>query len=137
MACPPALAMAEAERMLPAFVTDIEGCWQNTVWRMTPSSSGSPAAPTAAAAPCWRKWVWWARRRVATTLHLGQPEGTRIPRLHLRTSREPQILAELDALIGRWARSATGNECFGDFVIRAGIIAPGYRLREGLLCSLN
>ena len=110
--------------MLPAFVTDIEGCWPSTAWRMTPSSSGSPAAPTVAAAPCWRKWVWWARRRVATTCTWGNLEGTRIPRLHLENITEPQILAELDALIGRWASERNPDECFGDFVIRAGIIAP-------------
>ncbi|MNG17240.1 Sulfite reductase [NADPH] hemoprotein beta-component [compost metagenome] len=58
-------------------------------------------------------------------LHLGgNLEGTRIPRLHLENITEPQILAELDALIGRWATERDGNECFGDFVIRAGIIAP-------------
>ena len=31
---------------------------------------------------------------------------------------------ELDALIGRWASERNPDECFGDFVIRAGIIAP-------------
>jgi sulfite reductase (NADPH) hemoprotein beta-component len=58
-------------------------------------------------------------------LHLGgNLEGTRIPRLHLENITEPQILAELDALIGRWASERNPDECFGDFVIRAGIIAP-------------
>ena len=57
--------------------------------------------------------------------HLGgNLEGTRIPRLHLENITEPQILAELDALIGRWAKDRNPGECFGDFVIRAGIIAP-------------
>ena len=35
-----------------------------------------------------------------------------------------QNLAELDALIGRWAKERNPNECFGDFVIRVGVIAP-------------
>ena len=34
-----------------------------------------------------------------------------------------QILAELDTLIGRWAKDRNAGECFGDFVIRQGIVA--------------
>ncbi|MNQ84885.1 Sulfite reductase [NADPH] hemoprotein beta-component [compost metagenome] len=58
-------------------------------------------------------------------LHLGgNLEGTRIPRLYQENITEPQILAELDSLIGRWAKERNPNECFGDFVIRVGVIAP-------------
>ena len=58
-------------------------------------------------------------------LHLGgNLEGTRIPRMYRENITEPQILAELDALIGRWASEREPGEGFGDFVIRAGIVAP-------------
>ncbi|HDT5891343.1 assimilatory sulfite reductase (NADPH) hemoprotein subunit [Aeromonas hydrophila] len=121
--CP--LAMAEAERMLPAFVTDIEGLLAKhgladdaIIFRVTGCPNGCGRAMLAEVG-----LVGKAPGRY--NLHLGgNLEGTRIPRLHLENITEPQILAELDTLIGRWAKDRTAGECFGDFVIRAGIIAP-------------
>ena len=37
---------------------------------------------------------------------------------------EQQIMDELDGLIARWSAEREGNEAFGDYVIRAKIIAP-------------
>jgi len=55
----------------------------------------------------------------------GNREGTRIPRLLLDNVGEADILGTLDGLIGRWAAErSNSSEGFGDFVIRAGVIAP-------------
>ncbi|WP_412705455.1 Sulfite reductase [NADPH] hemoprotein beta-component [Aeromonas rivipollensis] len=121
--CP--LAMAEAERMLPAFVTDIEALLAKhgladdaIIFRVTGCPNGCGRAMLAEVG-----LVGKAPGRY--NLHLGgNLEGTRIPRLHLENITEPQILAELDTLIGRWATERDGNECFGDFVIRVGLVAP-------------
>ena len=121
--CP--LAMAEAERMLPAFVTDIEALLAKhgladdaIIFRVTGCPNGCGRAMLAEVG-----LVGKAPGRY--NLHLGgNLEGTRIPRLHLENITEPQILAELDTLIGRWAKERDGNECFGDFVIRVGVVAP-------------
>lgn len=121
--CP--LAMAEAERMLPAFVTDIEGLLTKhglsndaIIFRVTGCPNGCGRAMLAEVG-----LVGKAPGRY--NLHLGgNLEGTRIPRLYQENITEPQILAELDSLIGRWAKERDGNECFGDFVIRAGVVAP-------------
>ncbi|OLF58955.1 sulfite reductase subunit beta [Aeromonas veronii] len=121
--CP--LAMAEAERMLPAFVTDIEGLLAKhglagdaIIFRVTGCPNGCGRAMLAEVG-----LVGKAPGRY--NLHLGgNLEGTRIPRLYQENITEPQILAELDGLIGRWAKDRNAGECFGDFVIRAGIIAP-------------
>jgi sulfite reductase (NADPH) hemoprotein beta-component len=121
--CP--LAMAEAERMLPAFVTDIEGLLTKhaladdaIIFRVTGCPNGCGRAMLAEVG-----LVGKAPGRY--NLHLGgNLEGTRIPRLYQENITEPQILAELDTLIGRWATERDGHECFGDFVIRAGIVAP-------------
>lgn len=121
--CP--LAMAEAERMLPAFVTDIEGLLAKhaladdaIIFRVTGCPNGCGRAMLAEVG-----LVGKAPGRY--NLHLGgNLEGTRIPRLYQENITEPQILAELDSLIGRWAKERNGAECFGDFVIRAGIVAP-------------
>ncbi|MGY3806476.1 assimilatory sulfite reductase (NADPH) hemoprotein subunit [Aeromonas veronii] len=121
--CP--LAMAEAERMLPAFVTDIESLLTKhgladdaIIFRVTGCPNGCGRAMLAEVG-----LVGKAPGRY--NLHLGgNLEGTRIPRLYQENITEPQILAELDVLIGRWAKDRHAGECFGDFVIRAGIIAP-------------
>ncbi|ARW80868.1 assimilatory sulfite reductase (NADPH) hemoprotein subunit [Aeromonas salmonicida] len=121
--CP--LAMAEAERMLPAFVTDIEGLLTKhglandaIIFRVTGCPNGCGRAMLAEVG-----LVGKAPGRY--NLHLGgNLEGTRIPRLYQENITEPQILAELDSLIGRWAAERTAAECFGDFVIRVGVIAP-------------
>jgi sulfite reductase (NADPH) hemoprotein beta-component len=121
--CP--LAMAEAERMLPAFVTDIEGLLAKhaladdaIIFRVTGCPNGCGRAMLAEVG-----LVGKAPGRY--NLHLGgNLEGTRIPRLYQENITEPQILSELDALIGRWAKERNPNECFGDFVIRVGVIAP-------------
>lgn len=121
--CP--LAMAEAERMLPAFVTDIEDLLTKhgladdaIIFRVTGCPNGCGRAMLAEVG-----LVGKAPGRY--NLHLGgNLEGTRIPRLYQENITEPQILAELDRLIGRWAAERTAAECFGDFVIRVGVIAP-------------
>jgi sulfite reductase (NADPH) hemoprotein beta-component len=121
--CP--LAMAEAERMLPAFVTDIEGLLTKhaladdaIIFRVTGCPNGRGRAMLAEVG-----LVGKAPGRY--NLHLGgNLEGTRIPRLYQENITEPQILAELDTLIGRWATERDGHECFGDFVIRVGVVAP-------------
>lgn len=121
--CP--LAMAEAERMLPAFVTDIEGLLTKhgladdaIIFRVTGCPNGCGRAMLAEVG-----LVGKAPGRY--NLHLGgNLEGTRIPRLYQENITEPQILAELDRLIGRWADERTAAECFGDFVIRTGVVAP-------------
>ncbi|WP_219597707.1 assimilatory sulfite reductase (NADPH) hemoprotein subunit [Aeromonas salmonicida] len=121
--CP--LAMAEAERMLPAFVTDIESLLTKhgladdaIIFRVTGCPNGCGRAMLAEVG-----LVGKAPGRY--NLHLGgNLEGTRIPRLYQENITEPQILAELDRLIGRWAAERTAAECFGDFVIRTGVVAP-------------
>ena len=35
---------------------------------------------------------------------------------------DKQILEEIDLLVGRWSKERNDGECFGDFVIRAGIV---------------
>ncbi len=121
--CP--LAMAEAERMLPAYVTDIEGLLakhgmndENIIFRVTGCPNGCGRAMLAEIG-----LVGKAPGRY--NLHLGgNREGTRIPRMYRENITDGQILEEMDGLIGRWATEREAGEGFGDFVIRVGIIAP-------------
>lgn len=122
--CP--LAMAEAERFLPEFVTDVEQLLskhslpqeENVILRVTGCPNGCGRAMLAEIG-----LVGKAPGRY--NLHLGgNRNGTRIPKMYLENITVEQIMAELDSLIGRWAQEREDGEAFGDFTIRAGIIEP-------------
>ncbi|GKW13159.1 assimilatory sulfite reductase (NADPH) hemoprotein subunit [Pectobacterium sp. IFB5596] len=121
--CP--LAMAEAERFLPEFVTKVEGIMQqhgvgdeHIVLRVTGCPNGCGRAMLAE--------IGLVGKAVGRyNLHLGgNREGTHIPRMYRENINETEILAEIDRLIGLWAQDRQPNEGFGDFVIRTNIIKP-------------
>jgi len=121
--CP--LAMAEAERFLPSFVTKVEEIMHNhgvgeehIVLRVTGCPNGCGRAMLAEVG-----LVGKAPGRY--NLHIGGNRiGTRIPRMYRENITESDILATLDELVGRWAKDREAAEGFGDFVIRAGIVTP-------------
>lgn len=121
--CP--LAMAEAERFLPAFVTRVEAIMdkhgvgaEHIVLRVTGCPNGCGRAMLAELG-----LVGKAPGRY--NLHLGgNRSGTRIPRMYRENITEEEILANIDELVGRWAQERTPGEGFGDFTIRAGIVRP-------------
>ncbi|MEZ8448922.1 assimilatory sulfite reductase (NADPH) hemoprotein subunit [Vibrio splendidus] len=120
--CP--LAMAEAERFLPEFVTDVEDILKkhglpeedNIILRITGCPNGCGRAMLAELG-----LVGKAPGRY--NMHLGgNKAGTRIPKMYKENITSVQILEEIDSLVGRWATERNDNEGFGDFTIRAGII---------------
>lgn len=121
--CP--LAMAEAERYLPAAVDRLEevltshGVGKDSIiFRITGCPNGCGRAMLAEIGLV-------GKGPGKYNLHLGgNREGTRIPRMYRENISEDDIFAELDTLIGRWATERHDNEAFGDFVIRANIIKP-------------
>ena len=121
--CP--LAMAEAERYLPAAVDRLEAVLtshgvgkDSIIFRITGCPNGCGRAMLAEIGLV-------GKGPGKYNLHLGgNREGTRIPRMYRENISEDEIFAELDTLIGRWASERHDNEAFGDFVIRANIIKP-------------
>lgn len=120
--CP--LAMAEAERFLPQFVTDVEGILkkhglpedENIILRVTGCPNGCGRAMLAEIG-----LVGKAPNRY--NLHLGgNKAGTRVPKMYKENITDAQILEEIDLLVGRWGKERHENEAFGDFTIRSGII---------------
>ncbi|MGF1726311.1 assimilatory sulfite reductase (NADPH) hemoprotein subunit [Photobacterium nomapromontoriensis] len=120
--CP--LAMAEAERFLPEFVTEIEQLLakhglpkdDNIILRVTGCPNGCGRAMLAEIG-----LVGKAPGRY--NVHLGgNRNGTRIPKMYRENITVEQILAEIDSLVGRWATEREADEAFGDFTIRTGII---------------
>ncbi|ABR75038.1 assimilatory sulfite reductase (NADPH) hemoprotein subunit [Actinobacillus succinogenes] len=121
--CP--LAMAESERALPEFIDELDNIMAKhdvaddyIVTRITGCPNGCGRAMLAE--------IGLVGKAIGRyNLHLGGDRpGTRIPRMYKENITLPEILAELDGLIGRWAKERNSNEGFGDFVIRAGIIKP-------------
>ncbi|PSV11949.1 sulfite reductase subunit beta [Photobacterium kishitanii] len=120
--CP--LAMAEAERFLPEFVTDVEAVLakhglaqdENIILRVTGCPNGCGRAMLAEIG-----LVGKAPGRY--NLHLGgNRNGTRVPKMYRENITVAQIMAEIDSLVGRWATERQRDEDFGDFTIRSGII---------------
>ncbi|GAL08405.1 sulfite reductase [NADPH] hemoprotein beta-component [Photobacterium aphoticum] len=122
--CP--LAMAEAERFLPTFVTDVEQILEkhglpkddNIILRITGCPNGCGRAMLAEIG-----LVGKAPGRY--NFHLGgNRNGTRVPKMYRENITVDQILEDIDQLVARWANEREDGEGFGDFTIRAGIIAP-------------
>ena len=120
--CP--LAMAEAERYLPELVSKVEALLakhqlqnDHIVLRVTGCPNGCGRAMLAEVGLVGR-----APGKYNVYLG-GNLVGTRIPKLYLDNVGEAQILSELDNLIGQWAAERNSGECFGDFVIRKGVVA--------------
>ncbi|WP_380183898.1 assimilatory sulfite reductase (NADPH) hemoprotein subunit [Kalamiella sp. sgz302252] len=121
--CP--LAMAEAERFLPSFVTRVEELMtahgvgdEHIVLRVTGCPNGCGRALLAEVG-----LVGKAPGRY--NLHLGGNRiGTRIPRMYRENITEDEILTTLDHLLSRWSKEREADEGFGDFTIRAGVVEP-------------
>ncbi|MEI7062084.1 assimilatory sulfite reductase (NADPH) hemoprotein subunit [Dickeya chrysanthemi] len=121
--CP--LAMAEAERFLPEFVTQVEGIMHkhgvgddHIVLRVTGCPNGCGRAMLAE--------IGLVGKAIGRyNLHIGgNREGTRIPRMYRENITEKEILTEIDQLVARWASERESGEGFGDFAIRVGIVKP-------------
>ncbi|WP_392553268.1 assimilatory sulfite reductase (NADPH) hemoprotein subunit [Orbus wheelerorum] len=121
--CP--LAMAEAERFLPDFITIIDGIMDKNnlsddyiILRVTGCPNGCGRAMLAEIG-----LVGKAPGRY--NLYLGgNREGTRIPRLYKENITVDEILTCIEQLIAKWSMQRNKNEGFGDFVIRTQVIAP-------------
>ncbi len=119
--CP--LAMAEAERYLPAFLDRFDallathGLAQDTVRvRITGCPNG-----------CARPWLaevgLIGKAPGRYNLYLGADiAGRRLNRLHRENIDEDAIFAALDPLLARYGGERSAGEPFGDFLLRIGVV---------------
>ena len=117
------LAMAEAERYLPALLTKLEAMLAEAglgndeiVIRMT-------GCPNGCARPYLAEIGLVGKALGKYNLYLGADfMGTRLNRLYRENIGEEEILTTLKPIFQRYASQRQAGEAFGDFVVRAGYV---------------
>ncbi len=120
--CP--LAMAEAERFLPAFVSLVEEILKKYALENEPIILRVTGCPNGCARAMLAEIGLVGKGVSRYNLYLGgNKEGTRVPKLFKENITDKEILNEIDTLVARWAKERHPEEGFGDFVIRVGVVA--------------
>ena len=127
--CP--LAMAEAERYLPAFGRQVERLLAAHGLRELPLVMRITGCPNGCARPYLAEVALVGKAPGRYNLHLGgDGRGQRLNALYRENVDEATILAELDTAFARFAVERAAGERFGDFAWRVGLVAAA-AAREG------
>ncbi|WP_331828389.1 assimilatory sulfite reductase (NADPH) hemoprotein subunit [Candidatus Blochmannia sp. SNP] len=119
--CP--LAMAEAERFLPKFITKIENIMSKYKLEKDAIILRVTGCPNSCARAMLSEIGLTGRSIGRYNLYLGGNNiGTRIPRLYKENITETDILNILDMTINRWSKERINQESYGDYVVRSGIV---------------
>ena len=113
------LAMAESERYLPELLPKMEALLDKHGLRNTPITLRLSGCPNGCSRPYLAEIALVGRAPGRYDLRLGaNAQGSRLNRIYAENIDEPQILATLDELLGRYAAERASNEGFGDFIVR-------------------
>jgi hypothetical protein len=119
------LAMAEAERYLPDFVAKLDPLLEKHGLRDAPILLRISGCPNGCSRPYLGEIALVGKAPGRYNLMLGCRCARRAPqRLYRENIDEAAILAALDPLFARYAGERLANEGFGDFLVRAAIVAP-------------
>src|SRR5690606_5209536 len=117
------LAMAESERYLPSLLDKVEPMLEELGLADRPISMRMSGCPNGCSRPYLAEIALVGKAPGKYNLYLGAgAAGERLNALYRETLGEEQILAALSEVLGRYARERRGQEPFGDFVVRAGIV---------------
>lgn len=117
--CP--LAMAEAERYLPALTDRIETLLDGHGLRSEPLLVRITGCPNGCARPYVAEIALIGKAPGRYNLHLGgDSTGVRLNRRVLENADEALIFATLDSVFRSWAAERLPGERLGDFVVRTG-----------------
>jgi len=118
------LAMAEAERYLPDLLDKVENLLEQHELRDAPISLRISGCPNGCSRPYLGEIALVGKAPGRYNLMLGADHrGQRLNSLYRENIAEPEILAALDPLFARYAGEREFEEGFGDFLLRAGVIA--------------
>ncbi len=119
-----ALAMAEAERYLPDFVSKVDGLLAGHGLADAPIHLRISGCPNGCSRPYLGEIALIGKAPGRYNLMLGADRrGQRLNRLHRENIDEKEILGVLDDLFARYAARRHDSEDFGDFLVRDGIVA--------------
>ena len=135
------LALAESERYLPSLVTRLEAELETLGLGEEDITIRMTGCPNGCARPYMSEIGLVGRSPGLYNLYLGGAhDGSRLSKLHARDVDGDAIVAALRPVFAAFATDRQQNEPFGDFVIRAGIVArtvAGLDFHENLAPSLR
>ena len=118
------LAMAEAERYLPELVSKLEARLQAHGLLDAPIHLRVSGCPNGCSRPYLGEIALIGKAPGRYNLMLAADHrGQRLNRLHRENVAEADILDTVDALFACYAAERDGDERFGDFLVRSGIVA--------------
>jgi sulfite reductase (NADPH) hemoprotein beta-component len=119
-----ALALAESERFLPELITDLEDSLDKAGLREDEIVVRMTGCPNGCGRPYLAEIGFVGRMPGLYNLYLGAAfDGTRLNKLYAQDVDRAKILSLLDPLLLRYAKEREEGERFGDFVVRAGVVA--------------
>ncbi len=119
------LALAESERYLPDLVRALEGVIDKAGLRDDEIVIRMTGCPNGCARPYLAEIGLVGRAPGRYNLYLGAAfDGSRLNKLYRKDVDHEEILAALTPLLLSYAKERLTGERFGDFVIRAGEVAP-------------
>ncbi|KAI8926656.1 hypothetical protein BC831DRAFT_399665 [Entophlyctis helioformis] len=123
-----ALAMAESERYLPSLVDKIEDTLDGLGMRSEAVTIRMTGCPNGCARPQLAEIGFIGKAPGMYNMYLGGGfAGERLSMLYKESVDEDAIMTELGLLLGRWSRERLGDEHFGDYCVRVGVVKPEVR----------
>lgn len=117
------MAMAEAERYLPALLAKIEPVLNEAGLREDDIVIRMTGCPNGCARPMLAEIAFIGKAPGKYNMYLGGGfSGDRLNKLYKENIGEAEILESLKPMIGHYAKERREGEHFGDFVIRAGYV---------------
>jgi sulfite reductase (NADPH) hemoprotein beta-component len=118
------LAMAEAERYLPSLINKIDTIVEENGLRDKEITIRMTGCPNGCARHALGEIGFIGKAPGKYNMYLGAAhDGSRLSKMYRENIGEEEILNELGMLFPRYAKERLDGEHFGDFVIRAGVIA--------------
>ena len=131
------LGLAEAERYLPTLLTRLEGALEAAGLRDDAITIRMTGCPNGCARPFVAEIGLVGRSPGVYNLYVGAGHsGERLNKLLREGVDEEQIVDALAPLFSRYAKErraplgAEGGECFGDWVVRAGVVKATIQGRD-------
>ncbi|HXF54199.1 MAG TPA: NADPH-dependent assimilatory sulfite reductase hemoprotein subunit [Hyphomicrobiaceae bacterium] len=133
------LALAESERLLPGLVTALEDVLDKAGLRDDDIVIRMTGCPNGCARPYLAEIGLVGRSPGLYNVYLGAAfDGSRLNKLVAHDLDQAGIVALLEPILMDYAKSRRKGERFGDFVIRAGYVAPttaGNRFHEDIVLA--